>query len=410
MKAPADAAVLQLPPKLLPVFTPPRGELRYRGAYGGRGSSKSYTFAEMAAVFAYAEPLRVLCTREFQVSIKESFHAELRRVIASEPWLAAHYDVGVDYLRGKNGTEFIFRGLQNKESIKSLSGIDLCVVEEGEDLSEESWLALEPTIRAPRSEIWVIWNPRIKGSPVDRRFRQTPPPRSAVVQVNWQDNPWFPEVLAEQRAHNRANWEDGLYAHIWEGAYLENSQAQVFAGRYEVRDFKPGDFWEGPYQGLDFGFSQDPTAGVRCWVYDNCLWIEYEAGRVGLELDHTPGLLRSEIPGFEKHKTRADNSRPESISHLCRHGLPLTVACSKGKGSVEDGIAHLKTYRRIYVHPRCVQTLRELRVYSYRVDRRTGEILTSLVDADNHFVDALRYALEPRSKGKGGWSAEAVAW
>ena len=101
----------------------------------------------MAAVWGYAEPLRILATREFQASIKESFHAELKAAIASEPWLEAHYDVGVDYLRGRNGTEFIFRGLRHGvNTIKSLSKIDLTIVEEAEDVPETSWLALEATV------------------------------------------------------------------------------------------------------------------------------------------------------------------------------------------------------------------------------------------------------------------------
>lgn len=115
-------AMIRLPPKLVPIFSKPRGAVQYRCAYGGRGSGKSFNFAKMAAVWGYAEPLRVLCTREFQASIKESFHAELKAAIASEPWLEAHYDVSIDYLRGSNGTEFIFRGLRHGvSSIKSLA-------------------------------------------------------------------------------------------------------------------------------------------------------------------------------------------------------------------------------------------------------------------------------------------------
>ncbi|MFM2069488.1 MAG: hypothetical protein RLZZ584_4397, partial [Pseudomonadota bacterium] len=118
------------PPKLAELFGPARGDLQYRAAHGGRGSGKSFSFAKMAAVWGYAERLRVLCTRDLQVSIKESFHAELKAAIESEPWLAAHYDVGVDYLRGANGTEFLFRGLRNNvSSVKSTAKIDLTIVE-----------------------------------------------------------------------------------------------------------------------------------------------------------------------------------------------------------------------------------------------------------------------------------------
>src|SRR5690606_38589763 len=107
-----------LPEKLVPVFTPPRGEVQYRGAYGGRGSGKSFNFAKMAAVWGYSEPLRVLATREYQGSIRESFYAELKSAILSEPWLADEYIIGSDSIRGRKGTEFIFMGL--RRSINSI--------------------------------------------------------------------------------------------------------------------------------------------------------------------------------------------------------------------------------------------------------------------------------------------------
>ena len=138
-----DSGKIIIPPKLLPVFKPERGAVQYRGAHGGRGSGKSFTFALMAAVRGLEWPLRILCTRDLQSSIKESFHAELKAAIASVPWLESHYDVGADYLRGANGTEFIFRGLRhNSQAIKSLAKIDLTIVEEAEDVPEQSWLDL----------------------------------------------------------------------------------------------------------------------------------------------------------------------------------------------------------------------------------------------------------------------------
>lgn len=137
-------AMIRLPPKMVPIFSKPHRAVQYRGAYGGRGSGKSFNIAKMAAVWGYAELLIVLCICEFQASIKKSFHAKLKAAIASEPWLEAHYDVGVEYLRSMNGTEFIFRGLRHGvSSIKSLAKIDLTIVEEAEDVPQVSWLTLE---------------------------------------------------------------------------------------------------------------------------------------------------------------------------------------------------------------------------------------------------------------------------
>ena len=390
-------AKIRLPPKLVRVFSKPRGSIQYRGAHGGRGSAKSFSFAKMAAVFGYAEPLRILCTREFQASIKESFHAELKAAIASEPWLEGHYDVGVDYLRGENGTEFIFRGLRHSvNTIKSLAKIDLTIVEEAEDVPEVSWLALEATVlRTPGSELWPIWNPRLDGSPVDTRFRKNPPPNALIAELNWQDNPFFPPGLDALRRRDQDRLDPNTYAHIWDGAYLTNSDAQVFAGKFRVAEFEPQPSWEGPYQGGDFGFSQDPTAAVRCWVNEDRLYVEYEAGKVGLELDDTASFVSQRIPEFASYTTRWDSSRPESISHLKRHGLPRSEGVEKWKGSVEDGVSFLRSFREIIIHPRCTGIAQEMRLYSYKVDRLTSDILPVIVDAWNHYIDALRYAVAP---------------
>src|SRR5690625_459581 len=166
------ATDIAIPRKLRKVLAPPMdGTYRYRCAYGGRGSGKSYSFALMAALRGYERPMRILCTREFQISIRESFYAEIKRTIQSHKFLETFYDVGESFIRGANGTEFIFRGLRhNISSIKSMAAVDLCIVEEAEEVPERSWIDLIPTIRAPKSEIWVVWNPREDGSPVDRRF------------------------------------------------------------------------------------------------------------------------------------------------------------------------------------------------------------------------------------------------
>jgi len=394
-----STARIELPPKLVPVFTPPRGAVQYRGAHGGRGSAKSFTFAKMAAIWGYAEPLRVLATREFQASIKESFHAELKAAIASEPWLEAHYDVGVDYLRGRNGTEFIFRGLRHSvNTIKSLAKIDLTIVEEAEDVPEVSWLALEATVlRQPLSELWPIWNPRSDGSPVDLRFRKNAPSNALIAEINWRDNPWFPKGLDELRRRDQERLDPNTYAHIWDGAYLTNSDAQVFGGKWRIAEFEPGPEWDGPYQGGDFGYSQDPTAAVRCWVHGDTLYVSHEAfGKP--ELDAIPAFVCARIDGFDKHATRWDSSAPGSISLIKRNGLPRSEGVEKWKGSVEDGVRFLRSFREIVIHHRCPCLAQEMRLHSYKVDRLTGDIRSDMVDAHNHGIDALRYAVTPMIK------------
>jgi phage terminase large subunit len=393
---------IELPPKLIPVFAHARGSVRYRGAYGGRGSGKSYNFAKMAAIFGAVEPLRVLCCREYMNSIRESFHAEVKNAIASNAWLERQYEVGVDYIRSTNGTEFIFRGLRNNISaIKSLAQIDICIVEEAEDVPEQGWVDLEPTIRAPKSEIWPLWNPRKRDSAVNKRFRgDNPPPRCAIVEMNYMDNPWFPIELEEQRKHAQTVMSPELYSHVWLGAYLDRSDAQIFKDKYRVADFTPQPEWGLPLQGLDFGFSQDPTAAVKCWAYDGRLYIEHCAGKVGLELDDTAAFIVKQIPEFDRYPIIADSARPESISHLKRHGLPKIEGAQKGKGSVEDGLAFMQSFTEIVIHSRCAAVIAEFGAYSYKTDRNTGRVTDQILDADNHYIDAIRYALEPIFKRK----------
>ena len=403
---------IELPQKLITLFAPPRGSLRYRVLRGGRGSGKSFSAAKIAAIWGAIEPLRILCTREYQNTIRESFHAELKNAINSCPWLSSQYDVGIDYLRHKNnGTEFLFKGLRhNIDGIKSMSQIDLVIVEEAETVPAGSWQDLLPTIRSEGSEIWIIYNQKRRDSWVAKTFDTAElPPRTLIADINYDGNPFFPDVLNEQRLHDRDVMDPALYRHVWEGAYYEKSEAQVFAGKYEVKEFTASPSWGGPYYGLDYGFSQDPTAGVKCWINESELYIEYAFAEVGLELDDTAQSVIQLLPDAERHVIRADNARPESTSYLKRRGLPKITSCKKGKGSVEDGIQFIKSFKRVIIHPRCTSIISEFDLYSYKIDRLSGDILADLVDKHNHGIDALRYALEPiMAKRRGALTSKRI--
>jgi phage terminase large subunit len=400
-------ATVQLPEKIVQTFAQPLGTYQYRVARGGRGSGKSVGAATMALIFGYEQRLRVLCVRQFQASIAESFYRELVDAMEVYPWLGAQYVVTKESITGKNGTQFIFRGLdRNPQSIKSLAKIDLTIVEEAEDIPEQSWINLEATIfRQPKSELWVIYNPRKEGSPVDFRFIKNKAPKCIVSDINWRDNPFFPEGLKILRERDESVFDYSMYAHIWEGAYLKNSKAQIFHDKFEVKTFEPGAGWDGPYQGLDWGYSQDPTAMIRAWIHDECLYISDEAGRAGIELDDVLDHLPCD--DWLKFVTRADSAQPAMISHVRRKGMTRIEGAKKGKGSVEDGIQFIRSFRKVYIHPRCRNTLNEFNTYSWKTDRQSGDILDIPVDANNHWLDALRYALEPimkRSKVSYGWA------
>lgn len=398
---------LSIPAKLVDVF---QGECRYRGAYGGRGSAKTRTFALMTAVWAYKRDMAgdsgvILCAREFMNSLEESSLEEVKQAIRETEWLAPHFILGEKFIKTKSGRiAYVFAGLRhNLDSIKSKARILLAWVEEAETVSEMAWRKLEPTVREHQSEIWVTWNPEKRGSATDLRFRQHKPENSKIVEMNYHDNPWFPPELEQTRLADKQRLDDATYRWIWQGDYLEQSEAQIFRDKFQELPFTPQPDFNGPYYGLDFGFANDPTAAVKCWVFNNDLYIEYEAGKVRLELDETAEFIAQRIPEFESHKVRADSARPESISYLRRHGVPQMEGVKKWQGSVEDGIEHIKSYNKVYIHPRCQETLNEFRLYSYKTDRLSGDVLPQIVDANNHYIDALRYALTPLIKHKRSW-------
>jgi len=397
-------AKIQLPPKLIPVFS---GQARYRGAFGGRGSAKTRSFALMTAVRAYIAAKAgisgvILCGREYMNSLEDSSMEEVKQAIKSVDWLDDFFEIGEKYIRTRDRkVSYIFAGLRhNLDSIKSKARILIAWVDEAESVSELAWSKLTPTVRESNSEIWITWNPELDGSATDKRFRKNPPESARIVELNYSDNPWFPDVLEQERLNDLARLDYNNYAWIWEGAYLENSDRQVLAGKYIVREFTPDpNSWDGPYFGADWGFAKDPTALVKCWVFDGCLFIEHEAYRVGVEIDDLPRFFEA-VPESDTHVIRADNARPETISHMQRHGFPKLKACEKWKGSVEDGVAHLRGYAQIIIHPRCKNTAKEARLYSYKTDRLTGDILPIIRDENNHAMDAIRYALEPLIKCK----------
>ena len=289
------------------------------------------------------------------------------------------------------GGVIIFQGMQNHtaDSIKSLEGFDGAWFEEAQSASDRSLELLRPTIRKPDSELWFSWNPDSPKDPIDKLLRETTPPDSVVIEVNWRDNPWFPDVLRREMEWDRTRDPD-KYAHVWQGRYRQLSEARVFHN-WKVEEFEtPADARF--YFGADWGFSIDPTVLVRCWVIGRTLYVDYEAHAVGCEIDRTPQLFLK-VPASTEWTIRADSARPETISYMQRHGFPKIVGATKGPDSVKDGIEFLKSYD-IVVHPRCENVIDEMSSYAWKTDPHTGEILPVLQDKKNHTVDALRYAVE----------------
>lgn len=400
---------IELPPKIAASFSQPA---KHRVFRGGRGSGKTKSLAKMSAVYGYrfAEARRsgvILCSREHLNSLDESSLEEVKAAIRSEPWLADYYEVGEKYIRTKCGrVSYAFAGLRrNLDSIKSKANILLNWTDEAETVTDLAWRKLIPTIRGGTDlENWVSYNPESPDSAVHRRFIEGKPPRCVVTDINWRDNPWWSESgLEEERLYDQ-QYNPDTYAHIWEGEFLTMTDAQVFANKWQIREFEPGAQsarWSGPFYGGDFGYSQDPTAAVEVWIDKDAgeICIRREAFRKTLELDDTAPFVTGEIPGFEREVSRWDSASPQNISYLKRHGLPRATAVTKGAGSIEEGIKFLRSFKSIVIHPECGNMQREARLYSYKVNE-AGDVTTKIIDAHNHGWDAVRYAVEPLIRQK----------
>ena len=230
------AAQVRLVPKLIPVFT---GRADVRGAYGGRGSGKTRSFATMAAVEGYRHGMAgtsgiILCARQFMNSLADSSLEEVKRAIQDEPWLAGYYDLGDQYIKSRDGRiQFAFAGLdRNIASIKSKGRILLCWVDEAEPVTDTAWDILIPTLREEgedwNAELWVTWNPKRKTAAVEKRFRNSDNPLTKVVQCNWKDNPAFPAQLERARLADLKERPD-RYPHIWDGEYESAIEGAYFA-------------------------------------------------------------------------------------------------------------------------------------------------------------------------------------
>ena len=384
-------------PKFQALFKP----YRYKSFRGGRGSGKSMSIARALIIKSYQEQLRILCCREVQNTIRDSVHKLLSDQI-DELGLNGFFQITQNTIRGINGTEFIFKGLRaDPQGIKSTEGIDVAWVEEAQTVSEDSWSILIPTIRKEGSEIWLTWNPLEENSPTYQRFMEIPPPDCISVEVNYYDNPYFPDVLRQEMEWLKQK-DFAAYEHVWLGKPLTITDAVIFKGHYTVEAF-PDDLWKKAdrlFYGADFGFANDPSTLVRCFIHDRKLYIDHEAYGVGIEINELPAFYDS-VPDSRRWQIWGDSARPETISYLKKQAGFRIDSADKWQGSIEDGIAYLKSFDQIVIHSRCRHMAEEARLYRYKTDKQTNEILPVIEDSNNHLWDAVRYSLNGYIRRKG---------
>lgn len=398
---------------------------RYKVCKGGRGKGASWNIARRLLDKAHTQKSLILCTREVQNSIADSVHRLLKNQIQMLGY-GDFFTITANKIQSKiSDSEFIFRGLNDLtvENVRSMEGVTDVWVAEAENMGAKSWLTLDPTIREEGSEIYVDYNPDDDQSETNKMFVHTPPLDSIVRHLTYQDNPFFPATLEALRLESMRKIETAMnedareqfqmdYNHVWLGHTRKVSKASIFGAYHVIEEFDPltdAGTWDGPYDGADWGFSQDPTVRLRIWIHTKLngakrLCIEREVYAIAVEIKDLPALF-DVFPDSRKTKIWADSARPETISAMKNAGFQIAAA-DKWKGSVEDGIEHMRgAYDIIVCHPRCIRTAEELTKYSYKADRLTGAITTDILDKMNHCMDACRYALNLLiQRKKGGYS------
>jgi phage terminase large subunit len=399
-------AEIELPPKLVNLFD---GEARYRVAFGGRGSGKTRSFALMSSVYGYRWGMsgkqgQILCAREHLNSLDESSLEEVKSAIRSVEWLDAYYEIGEKYIRSRDGrVSYVFAGLRrNLDSIKSKARVILAWVDEAENVSESAWQKLIPTIREEESEIWVTYNPESKHSAVHQRFRVSPSGDVKVCEINWRDNPWFPDVLNQERMNDQKLRPD-VYDHVWEGAFLIHVEGAYYT--VEMREANAeGRIGSAPYDrsvgvvtAWDLGVGDSTAIWFAQMVGPEVRLIDYyESSGVGL--DHYVAVLNSRGYNYTDHILPHDvrvrelgtgKSRLETLDNL---GVrPITIAAQL---NVDDGIQAVRSLlgRSWFDEEKCERGIDCLRQYRRDYDENNKSFKARpLHDWSSHGADAMRY-------------------
>lgn len=395
-------------------------EFHYSYIYlgGGRASGKTFLIALYLILQAISKPKRrILCTRQFQESLKKSVGACLLIMIHSLKLRKLFKITNTEFVYTPNGSEFFFKGFdRNKDTIKGLQDLTHVWIEEADSLTQESWDLLRPTVfrttennfalfskesfnakpKESDAQIIMTMNPKYETDCLYRDFilSKNPPPKSYIKTLNWYENPFFNLSMHKERLHClKTNPE--IYNHIWEGQLLQYSEAQIFKGRWFIQDFEE-DKGAQKYFGIDFGFSGSPLAIIRCYIKNDIIYITHEFKGHKIENDLIYDICMKHIPDIKSGIIYADCARPEAIATLNRQGL-YVKPCEKKSTSgtyVKDCIEALRSYK-IIIRPECINTISNFQLYSFEIDERSGLVTDKIIKKNDDFIDALKYAVEP---------------
>lgn len=388
---------------------------RYKVTHGGRGGAKSWGYARALLLLARTKTLRILCARELQNSIAESVHKLLNDQIKAMG-LSGEFEIGKTSIKHTMmGSEFFFEGLKhNADKIKSYEGIDIAWVEEAQRTTKASWDLLIPTIRKEGSEIWISFNPDLESDETYQRFVMHPPSSAIVVEINWRDNPWFPQVLYDEMVECREKNPDD-YLHIWEGKCKQILDGAVYAQELRqarldgrIRDV-PYDTTRGVSTFWDLGWADKTSIWFAQFIAFEYRIIDFYENRLK-PLDHYLGELQKRPYIYDTdwlpHDAKAKNlGTGRSIQELMKaKGRNVRIVPSL---SIQDGINAARTIMKncYFDQNRCSDGLSALYHYKYEVsDDGSGNISRLPVhDEASHGADGFRYLAialkEPKKKG-----------
>jgi phage terminase large subunit len=385
-----------LPPKLEPFEKQPA---RYKVAYGGRGSGKSWGVARLLLDFGTRSRLRILCAREIMRTISESVHQLLRDQIA-ELGLSEFYTVTDNAIRGANGTEFYFAGLRTQDAhkLKSYEGVDICWVEEAQVVSKRSWDILLPTIRKPMSEIWVTFNPELDTDETYQRFVAKPPEQSVVVKMNYTDNPWFPGVLELERKALLAR-DPEAYRNVWEGECRSAVEGAIYAKEVAAL-YESGRVRPCPYDPLlpvhtvwDLGWN-DQTSIALVQRASEVRVIGYIEDSHRTLADYVAQLkLLPYVWGQDwlPHDGQARDYKSGKSAEEMLKAMQRDPRIVENL-DIESGIkAARMVFPRVYIDPKAERLLHCLKRYRRTINQNTNEPGPPLHDEYSHGADCFRY-------------------
>jgi len=371
--------------------------------YGGRGGGKSWAFAFSILAICSTKTTRVLCTREVQKSIKASVHRLLSDIIKAIPAFSEFFTIQEKQITGLNGSMIFFEGLRlNEDGIKSYEGCDICWVEEAQAVSDRSWESLLPTIRKTGSEIWISFNPKNASDPTWRRFVNNPRDDSISRKVSWRDNPYFNEVLNNERLALKA--EDlQAYLHVWEGE-LDVRQTGAIYAKAIVKAREEGRICRVPYDpsvevytSWDLGFGDATAIWWFQYVGREIRWLEYYENN-GEQLEHYIKLVKSKQYNYGMHYLPFDgghgNIRGLSVSKQLRSmGLQNTVLnkSSNIKPEIEN-VNQCLTFS-VFDRDKTNEGVHALENYSYKWLEDRGTLSDKpFHDWSSNGADSMRYA------------------